>query len=148
MAAALGDAAVAQHQDLVGVHHGGQPVADDEHRSLSLTVAAQAGQDRRRGARVDRRQRVVEQQQPAQAVAGQQRAGDRHALALAARERDAALTHRCVVALRQTQDVVVHRCLACGGLDLGAAGIGPGQRDVFGHAGREQECLLRHPGDG
>jgi hypothetical protein len=33
-------------------------------------------------------------------------------------------------------------------LDLGARGVGLGQRDVLRDRGREQERLLRHPGDG
>ena len=141
--AALGDAAVAQHHDLVGVEQGRQAVAGDDHRA-ALALRAQCGQDVRLGAGVHGRERVVEQQQ---GRVGQQRARDRHALALAARQRDAALAHRGVVALGQALDVVVHRRLARRGLDLGAAWRRAAPARCSRPRGREQEGLLRHPGD-
>ena len=60
---------------------------------------AQVREDARLGAGVDRRQRVVEQQQRR---LGQQRARDRHALTLAAGQRDAALAHARVVAVGES----------------------------------------------
>ena len=81
VAAALGDLAVAQHHDLVGVEQGRQAVAGDDHRA-ALALRAQCGQDLRLGGGVHGRERVVQQQQ---GRVGEQRARDRHALALAAR---------------------------------------------------------------
>ena len=63
MRAALGDAALAQHHDLVGLHGRTQPVGDDEQRTARALGAQlpQCPQDLRFGARVHRRQRVVQQ---------------------------------------------------------------------------------------
>ena len=65
---------------------------------------AQADPDPRLGRRVDRRGRVVEDQDPR---VDHERARDREALALAARERDPALADHRVVALRQPLDELV-----------------------------------------
>ena len=142
MPALLGHPAVTQHQDLVGVSHRGQPVADDDH-AAALSVLLQVGQDARCGASVHGGEGVVQQQQRR---IDQQGAGNRQPLALAAGQRDATLAHRRVVALRQPADVLVHRCGFCRSPDLRAAGVGPGQCNVLGHAGGEQERLLRYPG--
>ena len=80
-------AAVVEHDDLVGERDRREPVGDDERRAAPHRLA-QARADPRLGGRVDRGGRVVEDQD---ARVDEERAGDREALALAARERDAAL---------------------------------------------------------
>ena len=76
---------------------------------------AQPGADARLGRRVDRRGRVVEDQD---ARVDGERAGDRDPLPLPARERDAALADHRVVALRQALDELVRLRGARGALDL------------------------------
>ena len=84
------DPAVLEHQDLVGIDHGGQPVRDDHQGAWSadlgnsdrlpqrlLVAAVQAGG------------RLVQQQQPRRR---QQRPGDGQPLPLAAGQQDAVLT--------------------------------------------------------
>ena len=101
---------------------------------------AQREPDARLGRGVDRGGRVVEDQD---ARVGDERAGDRDALALAARERQAALADHGVVALRQRRDEVVRLRAARRLLDLGVARIRPREGDVVAHRGGEQERVLR-----
>src|SRR5262245_39772298 len=58
MPAALGDAAVLQHDDLVGVDHGGEAVGDDERRAVGRDLA-QALLDFLLGVGVERRGGLV-----------------------------------------------------------------------------------------
>jgi hypothetical protein len=85
--AALDDAAVVHDQDLVGVHDGGETVRDDQ-RGVAAGDAVQLGLDRFLRFRVERRGRLVEDQD---ARVLQDRARDRDALLLAAGELEAAL---------------------------------------------------------
>ena len=90
---------------------------------------------------VEVRRRLVEHEH---ARAGEERAGERDELALARRQRHAALVHRRVEALGQPVDELgeadaVHRLH-----DLVVGGVGPGEGDVVAHGAREQERLLRH----
>src|SRR5690606_3959891 len=98
--AALDDAAMVQHQDLVRMHHGGEAVGDDQ-GGAAAGDAVELGLDRLFGARVERRGGLVEDQDGGVL---EQRAGDGHALLLAAGELEAALAHRAVVALGQGDD--------------------------------------------
>src|SRR5438105_5729 len=76
------------------------------------------------------------------------RPADRQALALAARERQAALADQGVVALRQRgHELVGLRAPRCGD-DVLAAGVGAGVGDVLVHAGREQEWVVGDEGGG
>ena len=92
--------------------------------------------------------------------AGDQRAGQGQALALAARERHAALADQCVVALGQALDEVVglgglgrrdHHVLRVG--RLAAAGSGDGRatleakEDVVADRGGKEEGILAHEAD-
>ena len=92
-----------------------------ERRCAMITVVrsahrlAQAEPDLRLGRRVDRRGRVVEDQDPR---VDDERARDRDALALPARERDPALADHRVVALRQPLDELVRLREPRGLLDL------------------------------
>ena len=61
MGAAFGDAAFVEQEDDVGVAHGGDAVRDDDRRPLPHH-AAQPRQDLFFGVGIDRRQRVVQDQ--------------------------------------------------------------------------------------
>ena len=99
--------------------------------------------------RVDGRGRVVEDQH---ARVGEDRAGDRQPLALAAREREAVLAEQRVVAVGQLADEVVGagelarraRSRSCVGVALAAA---RGEREVLPHRVAEEERLLEHEPD-
>ena len=90
-----------EHQDLVGVLDRRHPVRD-QHRRAPRRIGRRRVRIVALGLGVDRRQRVVEDQDPR---VGGQRAGQRDPLALAARQRDAALADQRVVALGQHGDV-------------------------------------------
>ena len=99
----LDDAAMLEHHDQIGVADGRQAVGDHERGALR----AQRGHgvlDQHLGAGVDRRRGFVEDED---ARIGQDRAGDRHALALPARQLHAALADDRVVAVRQRGDDVM-----------------------------------------
>ena len=99
MRAGLGDAAALEHVDAVGVHDRGQPVRDqDRHHVLARPHLADRLADLLLGQRVERRRRLVEDQQVRPA---QQRARDRQALLLAARHLHAALADHRVQPLRR-----------------------------------------------
>ena len=78
--AARDELAVLEHDDLVGQRDRRQAVGDDERRPAGHHLA-QRDLDLLLGRRVDRRRRVVEDEDPR---VGEQRAGDRDPLALAA----------------------------------------------------------------
>ena len=101
--AALGDAAVVQHEDLIRVAHGRDAVRHDDRRPLAHD-AAQPGQDLLLGVGVHRRERVVQDQDRR---IDHHRARERRALLLPARQRDAALPHRRLEAAREVRDVLV-----------------------------------------
>ena len=104
---AVGDElAVLEHHDLVGQRDRRQPVGDDERRAARHDLA-QRVLDLLLGRRVDRRRRVVEDQDPR---VGQERARDRDALALAAAERQPALADARVVALRAARSMKPCAC--------------------------------------
>ena len=85
--AGLGDAAVVEDEDAVGVDHARQAMREDQRRA-ALHEPVERLLDHRLVLGVHRRERLVEHQDRRVA---QQRAGDGDALALAAREPDAAL---------------------------------------------------------
>ena len=74
-------------------------------------------------------------------------AGNRDALALAAREAHAALAQEGVVALGQGADEIVGKGGARRGLHLGVAGVGAAVADVLQRAGGKDHRVLRHHGD-
>jgi hypothetical protein len=79
--AALGDAALVENQNHVGVAHRRDAVRDDNRRPLAHD-AAESGEDFLFGVGIDRRQRVVQDQDPRVDGDG---AGQRGPLLLAAR---------------------------------------------------------------
>ena len=127
-----------EHDDLVGQRDGGEAVGDDERRAPGHHLA-QRRLDRllRRG--VDGRGGVVEDED---ARVGQQRAGDGDALALAARERQAALADARVVAVGQLGDEAGGLGALGRALDLLARGVGAPVGDVLVHGGAEQERVV------
>ena len=139
--AELDDAAALEHRDPVGARRQGRRVGDEE-RGAPLHEPAQAVEDAGLAVGVEAGGRLVEHQHRR---VSQEHPGDPDALALPAREADAARAEPGVVALRQRRDEAVR------------AG-GPGRRhqlvvgrrrpvgDVLGDAPREQDRLLQqHP---
>src|SRR5665811_1514899 len=106
MVALLMDAPVLEHQNVLGIHHGAQAVADNDGSLAPATFAQrlQVLQDASLGLGVNGRQCIVQQQQR---CVRQQRTCNCHALALPARKRNALLANRCVIALRHACDVFV-----------------------------------------
>ena len=72
---------------------------------------------------------------------------DREALALPARERDAALAELGLVAVGEALDELVRLRQPGGALDLLEARLGASEGDVLAHAGREEERILRDHAD-
>ena len=108
------DAAVVEHDDLIGQRDRREAVGDHERRAPGHRLVERE-LDALLGRGVDRRGGVVEDQH---ARVGQQRAGDRQALALAAGQRQAALADARVEALRQARDEVVGLRAPRGRFDL------------------------------
>ena len=101
--AALGDAAALEHEDLVGVAHGGDPVRHDDRRCAASSRRAAAT-----GSPPPCRCPPPTAHRRGSGCAGRaRRPRERRALLLAARQRDAALPHRRGVALREVGDVLV-----------------------------------------
>ena len=109
-----GDAPVLHHDHAVGERDRRQAVGDHERRA-ALHHLAQRALDLALGGGVDARGRVVEDQH---ARVGDDRARDRDALALAARQRQAALADERVVAVGQALDERVDLRALRGGHDL------------------------------
>ena len=137
------DAAVVEHDDLVGERDRREAVGDDDRRPAAHRLA-QAVADLRLGRRVDRRGRVVEDQD---SRVDDERARDRDALALAAGERDPALADHGVVALGQRLDELVRLGEPRGALDVVVGRVGPAERDVLAHGRREEERILGDDAD-
>ena len=136
----LDDPAVVEHDDEVGAADRREPVGDDERRSPG-EQPAQAALDPPLGADVDRRRRLVEDED---ARVGEQRAREGDELALAEREPEAALADLRVVAVRELGDELVgadgcRRPLR----SPRAMRVRPAERDVVGDRAGEEEALLR-----
>ena len=138
VAAALHHAAFVQHEDAVGVDHAGKPVRHDEHRPPAHE-AAERVLDHRLVLGIDRGERLVQQQDRRIA---QQRAGNGDALALPAREADAALADHRVVALRQPRNEGVRVGRPGRGLDLGVARVRLAEADVLRRGAVEEVGVL------
>ena len=89
---------VVDHRDAVGVTHRRQPVRDDQRRAAAPSGARSACWTSALALGVERRGRFVEQQDR---PVGENRAGDRQPLPLAAGQPDAALAQEARVALGQ-----------------------------------------------
>ena len=100
MRAALGDDALVEHQDLVGVDHGRKTVRDHDRRA-SARDALQRRLNLPFGETVERRRRFVEDQNRRRL---QHRARDGDPLLLAARKLEAPLSDRRLIAKRQRAD--------------------------------------------
>ena len=143
MPSALDDAAFLQHQDLVGIDHGGEPMGDDQRRAIGRDFA-QALLDFLFGAAVERRCRFVEQHDGRLL---QQGARDRHALFFAAGEFQSALAHLRGIAVGQAGDELVQAGEA-GRLDhLVLARAGAPVGDVVAQGIVEQDRILGHHAD-
>ena len=103
-----------EHDDLICVAHGREPVGDRDRRS-SLGKPLERLLDEALGLRVERRRRLVEHEDRRVAEHG---ARDRHALLLAAREAVAALADDRVVAVGERGDQLVDLGRPRGVLDL------------------------------
>ena len=125
MAATFDDAALFEHQNLVGADHGGQPVGDDQGRAV-LGDLVQALLDFALGLGVERRGRLVEHQDRR---TFENSPADGDALLLAARELEPALADRGIVAVGQRLDEIVNARHPGGTLDLvpGRPGIAVGK---------------------
>ena len=73
--------------------------------------------------------------------------GERDALALPTRQREATLADHGVVAVRQFDDELVRFGRSGRGLDLDVGDVGPSVGDVGPHRVGEQEALLEHDAD-
>ena len=131
-----GDLAGVEHDDLVGLDHGAEPVRDHDPRAVER---AQLFVHSTLGRGVERAGGFVQDQQRRLA---QQRARQRQALALSARQRRAAVREHRVVAHRHLLDRVVQACEPAGVLDAILGHLGVEHRDVVADRGREQPRFL------
>ena len=141
MGAAVGDSAVLEVDDLVGQPDGGLAVGDHD-QGRSTRAAPQGAEDPGLDLGVDRRGRVVEDQQPR---AADQRPGQRDALPLASGQRGAAFAEPGVEALGQRGHEAVGLCGAQRRPDLRVADVGA-ERDVAADGVVEEEGRLRDHG--
>ena len=141
--ARVDDLAVVDHDDAIGERQRRAPVRDEQRRARAGDPA-QRRVDLLLDPRVDRRRRVVEQQDLG---IREQRARERDPLALAAREREALLADDRVVAVRQLHDELVRLRGTRRGLDLRRGRVGPAERDVGGDRVGEEERVLEHHAD-
>ncbi len=123
VAAARDDAAVSHHDDAVGFQHGREPVRDDDRRAV-LHEPLERLLHEQLVVRVERARRLVEQQDRRVL---ENRARDRDALPLSARQPHAALAEKRVVPLRQHADELVGAGRARRRLDLGVGGARAGR---------------------
>ncbi len=141
---ALGDqASVIEDRDLVGKLEGG-PAVRDQQRGSSGHHLAQGRVDLGLDACVDRGRGVVEHQDRR---VGDERPGQRDALALAAGQGKSLLADDGVVAVRQFEDEFLGLGGTGRGDDLCVRGVGPAVGDVVRHGVGEQEALFQYQAD-
>ncbi len=138
MAAFLRDPALVEHQQPVQRTHRRKPVRDDQ-RSAADHQPLHGLLDQHFALAVETRCRFVQDQDGRIREEG---AGNRHTLAFAPRQLDAALTHERFIALRQCRDEIVGAGLSCGPLDFRAGRARPGVRNVLRERAMEQHRLL------
>ncbi len=144
MAAALDDTPVVEHDDLVGVNHGRQPVRNDRASSDARATARSADW-------ISCSVRVSSALVASSKM--RMRGSFRIVRAIATRcfsppgQLQAALAHPRVVPVRQAQDEVMHLRQPRRLLDLGLAGAGPAIGDVVADRVVEQHGVLRHHAD-
>ena len=135
--------AVIDDDDAIGLLHGCEAVRNDDRRALRHELLERLLHEQlARG--VERARRLVEQQDRRIL---ENRARDRDALPLPARQPRAALAEKRVVALRQRAQELVGLGRSRGGLDLRVAGVGPPVADVLACRRAEQHRVLRHEAD-
>ena len=127
MRTALDDPAVVEDHDLIGVADGREPVGDRE-CGAALRELVECLLNRVFGLRVERARRLVQDEDRRVA---KDRASDRDALLLTAREAVAALADNGVVALRQRSDQVIDARRPRCGLDLLVGRLRPSEAEVF-----------------
>ena len=137
-------AAVLQHQDLVDRLDADRPVRDHDHDGAALAGGAHRAAQRLVAFGIEIGIGLVEHDQEGIAV---QRAGQRHALRLARRQRGALLADLGVVAVAHLDDHVVHAGFLGGGDDLVGFGVGIEAADVLRHGACEQLDVLRQVAD-
>ncbi|TMF68286.1 MAG: hypothetical protein E6I20_00455 [Chloroflexi bacterium] len=141
---ALSDAPVVEHQDLVRVLHRRDAVRDDDARPL-VHDAAQPAEDLRLGVRIDRGQRVVEDEDSWVLRHGTR---DRGALLLSTREGHPALADHRVEPRREVLDVLVQLRDVPGPVELrGGERLLRAEADVVRQRHGEEVRLLRHVAD-
>ena len=143
MGAPLDDAAVVDHQQLVGLAHGREPVGDDE-RGAAGQRLAQRPLHRRLGLGVEVRRRLVEHDDVGRL---EHEAGQGDPLLLAAREPVAPLADDGVEPVGQVADEVADLGLVQRGEDLGLGGLGPGVHQVGPQRVVEEVRVLGHDAD-
>ena len=143
MIAGLSDPSVLQDDDPVRVLDRREAMGDEEDRALPAQ-AVDRGLDGALGLGVERARRFVEDQDRS---LGEDGPGDRHPLALAAREPEPELAGHRVVALGQPFDELVGRGGLGGGAYLLVARVGSPVADVLHQRLVEEEGLLRHERD-
>ena len=137
------DATAVHHDDAVGLQDRGEAVRDDQRRS-PLHQALERLLDRGFALRVEAGRRFVEQQH---GRVLQDRAADRDALLLAAREAHAALAEIGVVAFRLRTEELVRFGGARGGVHLLDARLGLAEAQVVERARAEDHGVLRYERD-
>ena len=138
--AALDDAAAVQHQDVIGVGDRGEAVRDDE-GGAALRSRSSA---RLMRASVSTSSALVASSRIRIGAFFEDGAGDGDALALAARQRGAALADDELVGAGLLGDEIVRLGQPRGLLDLGVGGLGPADADVLGDRAVEQAGVLEH----
>ena len=140
---AVEHAALVDDDDAIGERQR-RPAVRDQDRRAAGGDAAQRRVDLLLDPRVDRRGRVVEQQD---ARVREQRARQRDALALTTRERESLFADDRVVAVREPHDEFVRFGRARRGFDLGRRRVGSRERDVGADRVGEEERVLEHDAD-
>ena len=143
MRALLDDLAAVEHQDPVEAAHRRQPVRDHD-RGPALHQPLHRLLDQRLRFRIEARGRLVQDQYRR---IGEERARQRHALPLAARELDAALADQRAVALGQAQDEVVRIGKPRRLFDRLHSSARPAIGDVLRERAVKQDRLLLHDRD-
>ena len=139
VAPALDHLALVEHEDQVGVAGEQQVVRDHQRRAAAHQVADRGGE-----LGVEARGRLVEHEHGG---VGEQRAGDRDPLPLAAGQPPAALAEVGVVAVGQPLDELVRAGGPRRRLDLGRRRVRPRVGDVLAHAAVQHQGLLQQDGD-
>ena len=143
MTAPLDDATGLEHDDLIGIDDGRQPMRNHQRRAVRGD-RPQGILDGRLVARIKRRGGFVEQEHRRVL---EQHAGDGHTLFFAARQLQAALAHRRVPALRQRGDEGTQLRRIGGRVDIGGCGIRLAIGHVVAQAVVKEHSVLRHDAD-